>query len=225
VRFQSCGSNRRLAASVQAWIGSGKARTPPAALRALRATVGLNRPPTRQSGGWGSESSEGKLPARVACKSMNRVQEQEHHLALANRQIAELTVQIVRQRVIVKNALDTGQCSEMTESLLDALEGTLRIFEKHRMFLLSCSVNVRCIAATIKLGHGPRSGDLQARQRTLHQIDATGFRVFLQAIQSTGFDSRTSSRPPYSMTRSKKSTRFVQDARALGTSNPSNARK
>ena len=61
------------------------------------------------------------------------------HLAQANRHIAELTVQIVRQRVIVKHALDTGQRSEMTESLLDALEGSLRIFEKHRIFLLSCN--------------------------------------------------------------------------------------
>ena len=43
------------------------------------------------------------------------------HLALANRQIAELAVQIVRQRVIVKHALDTGQRSGMAESLLDAL--------------------------------------------------------------------------------------------------------
>jgi hypothetical protein len=72
---------------------------------------------------------------------MNRAQEQKHHLALANRQIAELTVQIVRQRVIVKHALDTGQRAEMAESLLDALEGSLRIFEGHRIFLLSCSVN------------------------------------------------------------------------------------
>ena len=69
---------------------------------------------------------------------MNRVQEQKHHLALANRQIAELAVQIARQRVIVKDALDTGQRSEMAESLLDALEGSLRLFEKHRIFLLSC---------------------------------------------------------------------------------------
>ena len=30
------------------------------------------------------------------------------HLALANRHIAELTVQVARQRVIVKYALDTG---------------------------------------------------------------------------------------------------------------------
>jgi hypothetical protein len=63
------------------------------------------------------------------------------HLALANRHIAELTVQIARQRVIVKHALDSGQRSEMAVSLLDALEGSLRLFEKHRIFLLSCSVN------------------------------------------------------------------------------------
>jgi hypothetical protein len=69
---------------------------------------------------------------------MNHAQK---YLAQANRHIAELTVQIARQRVIVKQALDTGQRSEMAESLLDALEGTLRIFEKHRIFLLSCSVN------------------------------------------------------------------------------------
>jgi hypothetical protein len=61
------------------------------------------------------------------------------HLAQANRQIAELVVQIARQRVIVKHALDTGQRSEMAESLLDALEGSLRAFESHRIFLLSCN--------------------------------------------------------------------------------------
>ena len=66
---------------------------------------------------------------------MSRAQE---HLAQANGHIAELKVRIVRQRVIVKYALDTGQRSEMAESLLDALEGSLRIFEKHRIFLLSC---------------------------------------------------------------------------------------
>ena len=44
---------------------------------------------------------------------------------------------IVRQRVIVKHALDTGQPSEMAESLLHALEGSLRIFEKHRELILS----------------------------------------------------------------------------------------
>jgi hypothetical protein len=57
------------------------------------------------------------------------------HLAHANRHIAELTVQVARQ-----HALDVGQRSEMAQSLLDALEGSLRIFEKHRIFLLSCGV-------------------------------------------------------------------------------------
>ena len=61
------------------------------------------------------------------------------HLAQANRHIADLAVQIVRQRSIVKHARDTGQRSEMAESLLDALEGSLSIFEKHRIFLLSCN--------------------------------------------------------------------------------------
>ena len=37
------------------------------------------------------------------------------------------------------HALDTGQRTEVAESLLDALEGSLRIFEKHRIFLLSCN--------------------------------------------------------------------------------------
>jgi hypothetical protein len=55
---------------------------------------------------------------------MNRAQEKKH-LALANRHIAELTVQIARQRLIVKHALDTGQPSEMAESLLHALEASL----------------------------------------------------------------------------------------------------
>jgi hypothetical protein len=77
-----------------------------------------------------------KLTARVACKSMNHAQK---YLAQANRQIAELAVQIACQRAIVKHALDTGQGSEMAESLLDALEGSLHLFEKHRIFLLSCS--------------------------------------------------------------------------------------
>ena len=65
---------------------------------------------------------------------MNHAQK---YLAQANRHIAELVVQIARQRVIVKDALDTGHRSEMAESLLDALEGSLRIFEKHRELILS----------------------------------------------------------------------------------------
>ena len=52
----------------------------------------------------------------------------QKYLAQANRQIAELAVQIARQRAIVKQPLDAGQGSEMAESLLDALERSLHIF-------------------------------------------------------------------------------------------------
>ena len=74
-----------------------------------------------------------KLPARVAYKSMSHAQK---YLAQANRHIAELVVQAAHQRAVVRQMLDTGQGSEMAESLLDALEGSVRIFEKHRIFLL-----------------------------------------------------------------------------------------
>ena len=64
---------------------------------------------------------------------MNHAQK---YLAQANRHIAELTVQIACQRGVVKHALDTGQRLEMAESLLDALEGSVRLFEKHRVLIL-----------------------------------------------------------------------------------------
>jgi len=66
---------------------------------------------------------------------MDRAQEQQH-LAQANGHIAGLKVQIIRQRVIVKYALDTGQSSQMVESLLYALEESLGAFEKHRELIL-----------------------------------------------------------------------------------------
>ena len=69
---------------------------------------------------------------------MNCAGEQQH-LDQAYRHIAELKAHIVRQRVLLKDALDTGQPSELAESMLNALEGSLRIFEKHRIFLLSCN--------------------------------------------------------------------------------------
>jgi hypothetical protein len=85
--------------------------------------------------GWSSYRAglvKVKLPARVACKSMDR----QKHLDETTRHIAELMVQIVRQRVIIKYALDTGQSSELSESLLHALEESLGAFEKHRELVL-----------------------------------------------------------------------------------------
>jgi len=78
---------------------------------------------------------------------MNHRTWEQEHLDQAYRHIAELKVRIVRQRAIVKYALDTGQRSEMASSLLDALEGSLRLFEKHRMFLLSCRSSSASVAA------------------------------------------------------------------------------
>jgi hypothetical protein len=67
--------------------------------------------------------------------SMNRAQEHKH-LAEADRHIADLKAHIIRQRIIVKHALDTGQPSEVAASMLRALEGSLLIFEKHRELIL-----------------------------------------------------------------------------------------
>jgi len=80
--------------------------------------------------------ASGQGEAHRGSPSMNHAQK---YLAQANRQIAELTVQIARQRIVVTRAFDVGQRLEMAESLLDALEASLRIFEKHRVFLLTCS--------------------------------------------------------------------------------------
>jgi hypothetical protein len=81
----------------------------------------------------------GRGPQTKRRLGLHPMKHHQKYLAQANRHIAELAVQIRRQRVIVKHALATGQRLEMAESLLDALEGSLRVFEKHRIFLLSYS--------------------------------------------------------------------------------------
>src|SRR5262245_66379318 len=58
------------------------------------------------------------------------------HLAQANRYIAEMRADIARERVIIEHALDAGYPSGVAESMLHALEGALRIFEKHRELVL-----------------------------------------------------------------------------------------
>jgi hypothetical protein len=58
------------------------------------------------------------------------------HLAQANRYIAEIKADIARERVILEHALDAGHPLEVAESMLHALEGALRIFEKHRQLVL-----------------------------------------------------------------------------------------
>jgi hypothetical protein len=58
------------------------------------------------------------------------------HLAQANRYIAEMRADTARERIIVEHALDAGYATEVAESMLHALEGALRIFEKHRELVL-----------------------------------------------------------------------------------------
>jgi len=58
------------------------------------------------------------------------------HPAQANRYIAEMKADIAREHVILKHALDVGHPLEVAESMLDALEAALRIFEKHRQLVL-----------------------------------------------------------------------------------------
>ena len=89
---------------------------------------------------------------------MNHAQK---YLAQANRQIAELVVQIASQRVIVRHAIAMGQGSEMAESLLDALEGSLRIFEKHRIFLLW----LQRVSSALPPGGGRDGSELVTTQR------------------------------------------------------------
>jgi len=61
---------------------------------------------------------------------------QQEHLAQAYSHIAELKCHILRQRVMLKYVLDTRQPAELTESMLHALEESLRAFEKHRQLIL-----------------------------------------------------------------------------------------
>jgi hypothetical protein len=128
-----------------------------------------------------------------ACKSMNHAQK---YLAQANRQIAELAVQLARQRVIVKHALDTGQRSEMAESLLNALERSLRIFEKHRIFLLSCSVNCPSKGESSKRPD-PR-GDSNRRVGTCHDATSVARHDRSDLSKKADFDSLIGSgaKPP-----------------------------
>jgi hypothetical protein len=74
--------------------------------------------------------------ACLPAQPISRTQELEH-LAQADWHIAEVKSHITRQRLRVKHALDTGQCSEVLDSMLCALEASLRAFERHRELVLN----------------------------------------------------------------------------------------
>jgi hypothetical protein len=67
--------------------------------------------------------------------TISRFQEQEH-LAEADWLISQTKTHIVRQRIRVKHARDTGQKSELADSMLHALEVSLGAFERHRELIV-----------------------------------------------------------------------------------------
>src|SRR5215471_11784867 len=87
------------------------------------------------------------------------------HLAQANGHIAELTIQLTRQRVIVKYALDTGQPSELSESLLHALEEPRRVQEASRTGSRSVDTPTVRVRGIIQ---APRPAGVWRRTGTCH---------------------------------------------------------
>jgi hypothetical protein len=67
---------------------------------------------------------------------ISRFQEQEH-LAQAHWHVSQIRTHIVRQRIRVKHARDTGQPSELEDSMLHALEASLYAFERHHDLIVS----------------------------------------------------------------------------------------
>jgi hypothetical protein len=76
------------------------------------------------------------FPAGLLVVSAKSMAQELEHLAQTYRHIAELKSHILRQRVMLKYVLDTGQPAELAESMLHALEESLRAFEKHRQRIL-----------------------------------------------------------------------------------------
>jgi hypothetical protein len=58
------------------------------------------------------------------------------HLAEADRQIAECKAHIAHQREVIERAIRAGRPTDVAESVLDALEESLRAFERHRRLIL-----------------------------------------------------------------------------------------
>jgi len=58
------------------------------------------------------------------------------HLEQANRHIAEVEGQITRQRNVITKLKASDHPTEMAESMLSALEGSLHAFERHRLLIL-----------------------------------------------------------------------------------------
>jgi len=58
------------------------------------------------------------------------------HLVVIDRHIAECKNYIARQRELIERAIQRGRSTEVAETTLEALETSLRAFERQRRLLL-----------------------------------------------------------------------------------------
>jgi hypothetical protein len=59
------------------------------------------------------------------------------HLPEADRHIAECKAHIAHQREVIERAIRAGHPTDVAESVVDALEESLRAFERHRRLILA----------------------------------------------------------------------------------------
>jgi hypothetical protein len=61
--------------------------------------------------------------------------DEREHFAQADQHVSELKERIARQRSVVERAKQRGHSTAAAESMLHALERSLRAFEKHRQVI------------------------------------------------------------------------------------------
>jgi hypothetical protein len=81
------------------------------------------------------KDAHGRLPRNGRGLSLEKDQLREH-LAQANRHIAELKRHIARERQEIEKAIQKGRDTHISESMLSAMEESLRAVEQHRRLIL-----------------------------------------------------------------------------------------
>jgi hypothetical protein len=87
----------------------------------------------------GSTYRSGRSPdweklRRIGEKAVTELERK--HFAEVDRQIAECEAYIAQQRELIERAIQQGRSTEVAEGTLDALQASLRAFEKQRRWLL-----------------------------------------------------------------------------------------
>ena len=67
---------------------------------------------------------------------IRRMADERAHLVQADRHIQEAKAHIARQLELIKKLRKDGHDTDLAESMLDALETTLRALERHRDLIL-----------------------------------------------------------------------------------------